>query len=140
MTRYALIFLALALASCSPQKRLQRLLDKHPELTATDTVTVPVIVPPDTVRADLLIHTRDTITMETERQVVRVVRIPVGSPCDTAAVALDLLSVIKADTVYVDVVRERLVPCPLGKQVASWWRVAALVLFLVTLALAYFKR
>lgn len=43
------ILIALSLASCSPERRLARLIDKHPELIKSDTVYVTVTVPADTV-------------------------------------------------------------------------------------------
>ena len=46
--RYA-IAIAILLTACSPAKRMQRLLDKHPELSRVDTVAVAVPVAPDTV-------------------------------------------------------------------------------------------
>jgi hypothetical protein len=134
--RYA-ILLAIFLAACSPSKKLQRLLDKHPELSAVDTVTVhdTVIVPGDTTWHSAVL--RDTLRIESERQVVRVVRILTGSPCDTAAIALDLLAVIKPDTIYrtIEVPVDRIVPCPEGSTVAAWWRVAALFFLLLCIAL-----
>jgi hypothetical protein len=122
------------LSACSAEKRLQRLVDKNPELQRTDTIQVAIAIPADTIQHATVIHTRDTVTIENERQVVRVVRIPTGSPCDTAAVALDLLAVLKPDTVYSEVYVERIVPCPPGKRVAAGWRTVALVLGALWLA------
>lgn len=133
--RYAII-LAILFCACSPSKRMQRLLDKHPELSRVDTIAVAVAVAPDTVHEAVVIRLPgDTVTLENERQVVRVVRIPTGSPCDTAAIALDLLAVLKADTVYTEVVVDRVVPCPEGSTVASWWRTVAICLALLCVAL-----
>lgn len=134
--RYA-IALAILLTACSPKKRMQRLLDKHPELSRVDTISVhdTVIVPGDTTWHSSVLH--DTLRIETERQVVRIVRVPTGSPCDTVSIALDLLAVIKADTIYrtIEVPVDRIVPCPEGSTVASWWRTAAIICGVLVMAL-----
>ena len=65
-----LIFLTITiflLASCSPQKRLHRLVTKHPELTRIDTIKIQdsVFVPGtnvDTVFRSSLLHDTVTIT------------------------------------------------------------------------------
>jgi hypothetical protein len=133
------ILIALLLASCSAEKRLQRLVEKHPELQRTDTITVTdtIYIPGDTLWRQVLLRSTDTIRVENERQRVRVVRIPTGSPCDTAAIALDVLAEVKPDTVYhtVTVEVDRIVPCPEGTAVAAWWRVAALFFLLLCIAL-----
>ena len=127
--------LLLLLSACSAEKRMQRLVEKNPELQRTDTIQVAIAIPADTLQQATVIHTRDTVTVENERQVVRIVRVPTGSPCDTAAVALDLLAVLKPDTVYSEVYVDRIVPCPEGSTVHSWWRVAALFFALLCVAL-----
>lgn len=136
--RYA-ILLAIFLAACSPSKRLQMLLDKHPELSRADTVTVldTVYIPGDTLWRQVLLRKTDTVTIENERQVVRVVRIPTGSPCDTAAIFMDIMAEVKPDTIYrtIEVPVDRIVPCPEDETVAAWWRVASLFLALLCVAL-----
>jgi hypothetical protein len=136
--RYLLPLLFL-LSACSAEKRLQRLVDKHPELSRTDTITVvdTIYIPGDTLWRQVLLRSTDTIRVENERQKVRVVRIPTGSPCDTAAIALDVLAEVKPDTVYhtVTVEVDRIVPCPPGTTVHSWWRTAALFFLLLSIAL-----
>ena len=132
--RYA-IAIALLLTACSPAKRMQRLLNKHPELSRVDTVAVAVPVAPDTVHQAMVVQLPgDTVTIENERQSVRIVRVSTGSPCDTASIALDLLAVLKPDTVYTMVTVDRVVPCP-EKSVASWWRTAAIICGVLVMAL-----
>jgi hypothetical protein len=127
------------LSACSAEKRLQRLVEKHPELSRVDTITVvdTIYIPGDTLWRQVLLRSTDTIRIENERQKVRVVRIPTGSPCDTAAIALDVLAEVKPDTVYhtVTVEVDRIVPCPPGTTVHSWWRAAALFFLLLSIAL-----
>ena len=136
--RYIIPLLFL-LSACSAEKRLQRLVEKHPELQRTDTITVTdtIYIPGDTLWRQVLLRSTDTIRIENERQSVRVVRIPTGSPCDTAAIALDVLAEVKPDTVYhtVTVEVDRIVPCPEGSTVHSWWSVAALFFALLCVAL-----
>jgi hypothetical protein len=144
MRRATLILLAAMVVGCSPAKRLQRLIDKHPELADTTTVTLidTVIVPGDTVLQTVVLHSTDTVTIASERQTIRVVRVPTGSPCDTAAFRAEILGAVKPDTVVVTNTVEvpRLVPCPPGKMVSSWWRTVALVLGAVLVLVVYARR
>ena len=70
MKKYFLfIAVLLLLVSCSPQKRLHRLITKHPELTRIDTIKIQdsVFVPGtnvDTVFRSSLLHDTVTITQE----------------------------------------------------------------------------
>lgn len=125
------------LAACSPERRLQRLLRKHPELNRLDAVTVTdtVTIPGDTIRLTAWIT--DTVTVENERQVVQVVRVPVGSPCDTVPVRIRARGIVRPDTVYRTMTVEvpRVVPCPPNTKVHRWWRTATLVLATLSLAL-----
>jgi hypothetical protein len=134
-----LLPLLFLLSACSAEKRLQRLVEKNPQLQRTDTITVTdtIYIPGDTLWQQVLLRQTDTIRIENERQSVRVVRIPTGSPCDTAAIALDVLAEVKPDTIYhtVTVEVDRIVPCPEGSTVAAWWRVAALFFLLLCVAL-----
>ena len=121
MRTATLLLLCLALVACSPQKKLAKLLAKYPELSRTDTITIrdTIHVPGDTIRATEFL--RDTIRIENERQVIRVVRIPTGGPCDTVPVSLEVEGIVKPDTVFysVEVEVERLVPCPPERSL--WW-------------------
>lgn len=47
-----LLPIILLLVACSPERKLQRLLSKHPDLSRTDTIVVrdTVVVPGDTMR------------------------------------------------------------------------------------------
>lgn len=131
------IIMAIILASCSPSKRMQRLIDKHPELSRTDTIAVrdTTFLPSDTIWRSAIM--RDTVRVESDRQSVHIVRVPTGSPCDTAAIALDIMAEVKADTIYweVAVPVDRIIPCPEGATVAAWWRVVALFFAVLCAAL-----
>jgi hypothetical protein len=134
-----LLPLLFLLSACSAEKRLQRLVEKNPQLQRTDTITVTdtIYIPGDTLWQQVLLRQTDTIRVENERQSVRVVRIPTGSPCDTAAIFMDIMAEVKPDTIYhtVTVEVDRIVPCPEGSTVAAWWRVAAMFFLLLCVAL-----
>jgi len=66
---FILLTLSFLLFSCSPQKRLHRLVKKHPELTRVDTIKIQdtIIVPgikTDTVFSSSLLNDTVTITKE----------------------------------------------------------------------------
>jgi hypothetical protein len=136
--RIALLLLVVVLTSCSAERRLQRLLDQHPELTRVDTLVVrdTIVLPGDTLFKMIPLRSFDTIRVENERQVIEVVRVPTGSICDTAEIKLRVMGVIKPDTIYreVQVPVDRIVPCP-SKSVSEWWRTAAMLLGVLVLAL-----
>lgn len=74
--KYLVIFL-LILASCSPVKRFHRLIDRHPELLTTDSITlvdtVRIVVPE--VKVDTVVKFQslyDTITLQKEQLTVKV--------------------------------------------------------------------
>lgn len=134
-----ILLLAIMLTGCSAEKRLQKLLRDNPELSRVDTITVTdtIYTAPDTIWRSIVIRSTDTVTVESERQSVKLVRVPTGSPCDTAAIALDLVGIVKPDTIYntVTVEVDRIVPCPPGTRVHHWWRTAALVCAVLALAM-----
>jgi len=71
-----LIFLAFG-QGCSPQRRLIRLLEHHPELTVADTVRVSDTFAVPAVKADTFIDLKqmtDTVVVEKERLRVKLFR------------------------------------------------------------------
>ena len=85
--------LVLVLTSCSPQTRLNRLLNRHPELMKPLTVTIKDTIYIDSIKVDTMVITKpnDTILLEKERLRVRVIR------------SLDTLRIegeCKSDTIY----------------------------------------
>lgn len=137
MKHLPILAIVLLLVGCSPERRLQRLLRKHPELNRLEAVAVTdtVTIPGDTIR--LTAWLTDTVTVENERQVVQVVRVPVGTPCDTVPVRVRARGIVKPDTVYRTMTVEvpRIVPCPPNSKVHRWWRTATMVLGVLSLAL-----
>ena len=108
-----LTFIILLLASCSPQKRLHRLVKKHPELSRVDTIKIQdtIIVPgikTDTVFSSLLLH--DTVTITKENLQIKLIEIN-----DT--IYLD--AEVRADTVILT--REILVDRIIHVEPEKWW-------------------
>jgi hypothetical protein len=52
---FLLAFVICFMSSCSPERKLQRLVKKHPELLEKDSVSV--VIPPDTVRINSIVNT-----------------------------------------------------------------------------------
>lgn len=136
--RYLLYILtALILTGCITERQAARRINKYvgmfPGLRDTVKVTVhdTIIMPGDTVFRPVLLRRTDTVVVENERQSVRIVRIPTGSPCDTAVFRAEVLATVKPDTVIVTNTVEvpRIVPGKAG--IADWWRTVAIVLLLL---------
>ncbi len=123
--------------SCTPQRRLERLLRKHPELTSIDSIiihdTIRVIVPE--VRVDTIVTLEqlyDTVYLEQEQLKVKV--------------WMDKYHKVyiqgKCDTVYIDKVVTRKIPIriyektPLWKKILNW--IFALLL-IVTVCVTLYK-
>ena len=95
-TSYILLIFLLLCLGCSPQRRLVRLLEHHPELTVADTVRFRDTVTIPSVQADTFINLTnmtDTVVVEKERLSVKLFR-----HRDT----LYLKSECKADTIFRD--------------------------------------
>jgi len=108
-----LFFTLILLASCSPQKRLHRLVKKHPELTQLDTIKIidTIIVPGtniDTVFHSSLLH--DTVTITKENLQIKLIEIN-----DTIYLNAD----VKADTIII----ERKIPVEriIHVEPEKWW-------------------
>jgi hypothetical protein len=65
MYKIALFLIISLLISCSPQKRLNRLLKKHPELVQTDTIWKPDTIITVEVKADTIIKMEDVVKGDT---------------------------------------------------------------------------
>jgi len=91
-----LVILTILLISCSPQKRLSRLIKHHPELKVIDTLYIRDTIPIPRIQADTLLHIDslfDTVTFKKDRLKVSVLRLQ-----DT----LYLQGKCEADTIFVD--------------------------------------
>jgi hypothetical protein len=133
---YIIALIALVI-SCTPQRRLERLLRKHPELTSIDSITIHdtirVIVPE--VRVDTIVTLEqlyDTVYLEQEQLKVKV--------------WMDKYHKVyiqgKCDTVYIDKIVTRKVPIriyektPMWKKILNW--IFALLL-IVTVCVTLYK-
>lgn len=125
---YILLLITLII-SCTPQRRLERLLRKHPELTSIDSITIHdtirVIVPE--VHLDTVVTLQqlyDTVYLEQEQLKVKV--------------WMDRYHKVyiqgKCDTVYIDKIVTRKIPIriyektPLWKKIINWIFVFLLII------------
>jgi hypothetical protein len=125
---YILLLITLII-SCTPQRRLERLLRKHPELTSIDSITIHdtirVIVPE--VHLDTIVTLQqlyDTVYLEQEQLKVKV--------------WMDRYHKVyiqgKCDTVYIDKIVTRKIPIriyektPLWKKIINWIFVFLLII------------
>ncbi len=82
MRRILYIFISLVVLaitfSCTPQKRLSRLVALHPELTTTDTIKINDTVITTELRIDTAFHhstIKDTVTIEKEKLKLQIVEV-----------------------------------------------------------------
>ena len=128
---YILVLITLII-SCTPQRRLERLLRKHPELTSIDSITIHdtirVIVPE--VHLDTVVTLQqlyDTVYLEQEQLKVKV--------------WMDRYNKVyiqgKCDTVYIDKIVTRKIPIriyektPLWKKIINWIFVFLLIITVI---------
>jgi len=125
------------LISCTPQRRLERLLRKHPELTSIDSITIHdtirVIVPE--VHLDTVVTLQqlyDTVYLEQEQLKVKV--------------WMDRYHKVyiqgKCDTVYIDKIVTRKIPIriyektPIWKKIINW---IFAILLIITVVYTLYK-
>jgi hypothetical protein len=127
------IILLMLLISCSPKDRFTRLIEKHPELITTDSITihdtVRVVVPE--VKVDTVVKVNDlldTIYIEKEQ-----LKVKVWMKGD------DVFIEGKCDTVYIDKIIERRIPVRYYEKTPEWkMLVNKLLAILVIFAIVYF--
>ena len=107
------LIIILLLTSCSPQKRLNRLINKYPELSKTDTIKLidSVIVP--AIKTDTFFSSfalKDTITITKEKLKIKLVKIN-----DT----IYLNAEVEPDTIIFE--REIPIKKVIYKKPISWW-------------------
>jgi hypothetical protein len=76
--RIVVIALCIICTSCTPQKKLQRLLDKHPELTKKDTIKISDTIITSKISHDTLLNWAtlyDTTYIEKERLRIKLIRV-----------------------------------------------------------------
>jgi hypothetical protein len=122
VNRLACILALLLLVGCSPEKRLARLLKKHPELMQAEVIYVRDTVDVPGAKVVEHIYCTDTVTIENERIKVEWLRIPTGSPCDTAKIRAVLSAECKEIQVPYEKRVEVKVPVIDTTKVAGWYR------------------
>jgi hypothetical protein len=125
---YILLLITLII-SCTPQRRLERLLRKHPELTSIDSITIhdTIRVTVPEVHLDTIVTLQqlyDTVYLEQEQLKVKVwmdryYKVYIQGKCDT---------------VYIDKIVTRKIPIriyektPLWKKIINWIFVFLLII------------
>ena len=122
-------FVILSLPSCSPQKRLERFLNRHPEFRHPDTLIVRDTLITPIVQADTTLHIEqlyDTVVLEKERLQVKLLR-----KLDT----LYLNGTCLPDTIYyekqIPVEKIKLIKEPLNLKPVLWLLGALIILILI---------
>ena len=130
--RYILILLLLA--SCSPQARFNRLIEKHPELLVADTIlirdTITLYIPE--VHTDTVVTLKeliDTVTLTKERVTVKAWYIPKEKKVYIQG---------KCDPVYVTKIIDRKIPIKYYEKY-PWWKKLAnnMLAILIIFAIVY---
>ena len=131
--RYSLIALLILISACSPKTRFTRLIEKHPELITTDSITihdtVRVVVPE--VKVDTVVKVNDlldTIFIEKDQ-----LKVKVWMKGD------DVFIEGKCDTVYIDKIIERRIPVKYYEK-TPWWKklINNFLPILIIFAIVYF--
>lgn len=93
--RTSIALIIMLLYGCSPQKRLNRLIDKHPELVQKDTIKLSdTIITKEVVKDTMFSINFDTITLSKDKLRVQVIR---------KRDSIYLRGECKADTIYRDI-------------------------------------
>jgi hypothetical protein len=133
MKHLLIILTALTMIACSPKARFNRLIEKHPELITTDSITIHdtirVVVPE--VKVDTVVKVNDlldTIFLEKEQ-----LKVKVWMKGDQVFIEG------KCDTVYVDKIIERKIPVKYYEK-TPWWKklLNNLLPILIIFAILYF--
>jgi hypothetical protein len=156
MRLWILAFAVLVLTSCvgtresrreaRELRRCDRYAKKHPTCFQADTIhdTVLVIIPGDTIETAVVLTLGDTVYLDTGRLHVRIIRVPTGSPCDTADLRASILAKCDSAVKYVPVATV----CPprpkcqegLVHQGWKWAAISMGVLLLLLILLGWFLR
>ena len=122
MKTYLFIFIMgcfLLFSGCSPQRRLARLVERHPELRVADTVVVADTLVIAGVKADTAVpvsRLTDTVVMERERLVVKVVKVR-----DTLFIAGECKSDTVIREIRIPIEKIKVVQLGRGWKTVLWW-------------------
>ena len=136
MNRVSLVYVFIIIgliASCSPQKRLHRLISKHPELVKIDSVRIidTIVIPAITTYDTIEIATMpDTVVIEREKVRIEIQKIKVeGKP------KLVFKTEYKQDTVIITKVVPKYALSVYEKDEKNYWYIWVLVGILFTMAI-----
>ena len=129
---YILLLITLII-SCTPQRRLERLLRKHPELTSIDSITIhdTIRVTVPEVHLDTVVTLQqlyDTVYLEQEQLKIKV--------------WMDRYHKVyiqgKCDTVYIDKIVTRKIPIRIYEKTPLWKKIINLIfVFLLIITVIY---
>lgn len=136
-----ILLILLLISSCTPQRRFIRLIEKHPHLLTTDSVTVrdtvKIIVPKtvhDTIISEHFFHEiiKDTLIIQKERLTVKIFHDTINK---------NVFIQGECDTITVEKIIERKIPIkyyektPFWKKIFNWLIIAAIAYGLYRLLL-----
>jgi len=126
-----LILWIFSLISCSAQKRLNSLLDKHPELRQNEIIhidtTIQVIAPKDSISLKLpIIEIKDTVYFHSKQLTVTVWKdnfdtLYIDAQCDTFTVYVPFETTVEVEKIIYKKARDGLI----------WWVVLAVVVLVI---------
>lgn len=141
-----ILLILLLISSCTPQRRFIRLIEKHPHLLTTDSVTVrdtvKIIVPKtvhDTIISEHFFHEviKDTLIIQKERLTVKIFHDTINK---------NVFIQGECDTITVEKIIERKIPIkyyektPFWKKIFNWLIIAAIAYGLYRLFLFLKKK
>ena len=133
MIRFLIAILLLGMFACTPQRRFNRLIEKHPYLLTTDTIyihdTVEILVPKieyDTIYSEHFFTeiTRDTLVIQKDRLRVEIYH-------DTIKKNVYIRG--ECDTITVTEIVERKIPVKYYEKTPLWKKILGWLLFIAIL-------
>ena len=133
MIRFLIAILLLGMFACTPQRRFNRLIEKHPHLLTTDTIyihdTVEILVPKieyDTIYSEHFFTeiTRDTLVIQKDRLRVEIYH-------DTIKKNVYIRG--ECDTITVTEIVERKIPVKYYEKTPLWKKILGWLIFIAIL-------
>ena len=133
MIRFLIAVLLLGMFACTPQRRFNRLIEKHPHLLTTDTIyihdTVEILVPKieyDTIYSEHFFTeiTRDTLVIQKDRLRVEIYH-------DTIKKNVYIRG--ECDTITVTKIIERKIPVKYYEKTPLWKKILGWLIFIAIL-------
>ena len=133
MIRFLIAILLLGMFACTPQRRFNRLIEKHPHLLTTDTIyihdTVEILVPKieyDTIYSEHFFTeiTRDTLVIQKDRLRVEIYH-------DTIKKNVYIRG--ECDTITVTKIVERKIPVKYYEKTPLWKKILGWLIFIAIL-------